>query len=519
MAGSHVLPKYLEPVHKLNFEPRIGFAYSPSFEWARRRMVVRGGYGITHVATTARGRNPIPDFGAGAGPWNYVQSGHQRAPVLEIPSSGILCAGCNPRDPRVPTGNLIAFSKANSAPYIQTWSLTLQTQLPGAMVLSLSYLGQKGTHLYSPQLSVNDPDLIQFENLLNEGGDPAQAVPDPFGRVDASGNLRNVQVQDLMRPYPTLGAINLAGLTNGNSIYHAGTASIERRFSGMVGFRANYTWGKSINSGSSGSLDNAYLYSWGIDRVQNPLNLAMNRSVSTLDSRHRFNVTVNLESPFSRGRPLASDSRVMTALLGNWSINGIGSITSGYPFQVFLGDANGIPNGTNVSQRIRPDVVAGVPMINPRWNKTVANDEPYINPEAFARPAFGNLGNAPRTLDYARTPTRQTLNASLFRELRPFSEKRRYIQLRVEFFNVLNRVTFMTNAVNSPQMFNSLPQSRTGTPLVGPIPYLRGKTAADFPVGSREAQLANGYNQAFGLLDRNNNGQGRIIQLAIRLYW
>ncbi|MDZ4799133.1 MAG: hypothetical protein SGI92_13285 [Bryobacteraceae bacterium] len=53
----------------------------------------------------------------------------------------------------------------------------------------------------------------------------------------------------------------------------------------------------------------------------------------------------------------------------------------------------------------------------------------------------------------------------------------------------------------------------------GPIPYLRGKTAADFPVGSREAQLANGYNQAFGLLDRNNNGQGRIIQLAIRLYW
>ena len=29
---------------------------------------------------------------------------------------------------------------------------------------------------------------------------------------------------------------------------------------------------------------------------------------------------------------------------------------------------------------------------------------PYFNPEAFARPAYGKLGNAPRTLDWMRTP-------------------------------------------------------------------------------------------------------------------
>ena len=56
-------------------------------------------------------------------------------------------------------------------------------------------------------------------------------------------------------------------------------------------------------------------------------------------------------------------------------------------------------------------------MINPRWTREGASNIPYFNPEAFARPAYGKLGNAPRTLDWMRTPWQPGLNASLFKNI------------------------------------------------------------------------------------------------------
>jgi hypothetical protein len=58
---------------------------------------------------------------------------------------------------------------------------------------------------------------------------------------------------------------------------------------------------------------------------------------------------------------------------------------------------------------LRPDIVPGVPLINPHWNDNpfASNFTPYVNPAAFAVPgSIGNprLGNAPRTLSGARTP-------------------------------------------------------------------------------------------------------------------
>jgi hypothetical protein len=536
---------YLEPPHKRDFEPRFGFAWSPRL-WSRT-MVVRGGYGISHAPNTGRGRNPLPDFGASAGgSWNYTQwtgSGPQpltqtarptalvgigrNVPVvtvdpgvLAIPSNGLLCAGCTPQDARVPGGNLVSFAKSNQVPYIQTWNLTMEFELPHRMVLSMSYLGQKGTHLYSPPFNANNPDPAQFESLLDAGGDPAQVVPDPFGRFDSAGNLRTTTLQNLMRPFPTLGDITVAGLTTGRSVYHAGTAGIERRFSKGLGFRFNYTWGKSIDTNSDAGGDQLEFYIWGIGRVQNPQDLKANRSVSMFDSRHRFNFTLTSELPFGKGRAFLSTSHpVVRNIVGGWSFNAVASLYGGYPFAPFLGEANGVPGASSGALRVFPDLVPGVPIVNPRWSKNVANDVPYFNPEAFARPPFGQLGNAPRTLDWGRNPWRPGLNTSVFREFRPFENRSRYLQLRGEFFNVLNHATFTTNPNSSPQIFSSAAVSRTGVSLAGPIPYLIGKTAADFPVGSREALIAQGYRQSFGVFDRNNNGQGRIIQVALKLYF
>jgi len=542
-SGLNGASRYLEPAHRNNFEPRFGFAWTPRFHWNRRSaMVVRGGYGISHAPVTGRGRDPLPDFGAGSGgSWNYVQwTGSSTQPVtqsqnpqyligvgrnapaviadpviLQIPQDGKLCAGCTPRDPRVPSGNLVAFLKNNQTPYIQTWNLTIQYLLRADLALTVSYLGQKGTHLYSPVFNLNNPDPKQYQALLEAGGDPLQSVPDPFGRVDASGNLRFVTLQDLMRPFPTLGDISVAGATNSNSIYNAGVLEVQRRFRGWYGFRFNYTWSKSIDNSSNGSTD---AQAWTSGRFQNALDLASNRSVSFVDSRHRFNVTSNVQLPFGR-RNGVSFGRIGNMLAGGWSVNLLAAYYSGAPFSPYLGDNNGIPGGNVRPQVIRPDIVPGVPLINPRWNRTVANDVPYINPEAFARPPFGRMGNAPRTMDYLRGPWTQTLNANLARDFRPFENRSRYLQFRAEFFNVLNHTYFQLNPNSSPQIFTgSLPLSRTGLSLAGPIPYLPGQAGA-YPAGTREAALAQAYNSGFGLLPRANNSPARILQFAIRLYW
>ena len=120
--------KYIQPTHKLNFEPRAGFAWTPDFGWnSYHQWVVRGGYGINHVPDTGRSRSPFPDLGGQQQTlWTYTRwngavsaapnEGHRsefshpdrhNAPVvtydpnlLALPASGKLCIGCLPADPR-----------------------------------------------------------------------------------------------------------------------------------------------------------------------------------------------------------------------------------------------------------------------------------------------------------------------------------------------------------------------------------------------------------------------------------
>jgi hypothetical protein len=40
-----------------------------------------------------------------------------------------------------------------------------------------------------------------------------------------------------------------------------------------------------------------------------------------------------------------------------------------------------------------------------------------------------------------------------------------------------------------------------------------------YPIGTRENIIATNYNYNFGVFNKDNNNAGRIIQLAIKIFW
>jgi hypothetical protein len=109
------------------------------------------------------------------------------------------------------------------------------------------------------------------------------------------------------------------------------------------------------------------------------------------------------------------------------------------------------------------------------------------------------------------------LNLSVAKNIYPFENTKRNIQLRFEAFNALNHTWFTTNPNSSFNLFSSQPTiSRTGVSLAGQIPYLIGLSAGSFPTGTREYYIAQTYNVNFGVFNMGNNNPGRTISLAAK---
>jgi len=66
----------------------------------------------------------------------------------------------------------------------------------------------------------------------------------------------------------------------------------------------------------------------------------------------------------------------------------------------------------------------------------------YFNLAAFSRPAPDTFGSMPRTLPNYRSPGIRNADAAIFKNIR-FTEAK-YVQLRLEGFNITNTPTFAT---------------------------------------------------------------------------
>jgi len=219
------------------------------------------------------------------------------------------------------------------------------------------------------------------------------------------------------------------------SAYHAGQASLSRRYASGLGLNVSYWYSKSLDYLSAMNLSGAAAkpLAGENDLAQNPLDLDAEYGPSLFDARHRFVASAS----WSPQLPSSAGS-LLRAVFDGWQLNAIASHNSGTPFTV--------SDSTNVSLQAnsppisgfvasRPNVV-GDPNAGPRtvdeWLSRSAFQR--LNPQTQA----GQFGNAGRNI--ARGPSYTNVDMSLVRTFDLTADVR--LQFRAEVFNVANHPNF-----------------------------------------------------------------------------
>src|SRR5258708_29530553 len=136
------------------------------------------------------------------------------------------------------------------AGYVQQWNLNVERQLPAGFLLSMAYVGSKGTHLaqYAQQINqISDALLSQAAAQYAAGGRSTvtllASVPNPFfvnGQALALAAPTTTEGQ-LLRPYPQYTSVELAGQGSFASTYHSLQITAKRQFAGAGSLLVAYT--------------------------------------------------------------------------------------------------------------------------------------------------------------------------------------------------------------------------------------------------------------------------------------
>lgn len=338
-----------------------------------------------------------------------------------------------------PTNTLYILTPRHiQTPTVNQWTASVQQDLGRGWNMSLSYLGNKNSHLWLGR-AIN-PAVYIPGTWTGPGSCGALTISPGIGKACSSTtNSNDRTVLSLINPVQGAGySPTMTQIDDGaNSSYNGVLAAIQHRMSTNFSFLANYTWSHCISVGDSPGDIAGPTY-------QNSNNRRMDRANCGFDVRHIFNTTFVASSRFSNLHGIAG------ALANGWQIAPIVRITSGTPVNV----TSGIDNSLTGIGLDRPNLVPNAKIytgvkITQRADGNLA----YINKAAFTQNATGTFGNLGRNA--FRGPNFYNVDAALSRNF-PIRE-RLVFDLRLEAFNILNHpnLTTFTTALNSGTFGNA----------------------------------------------------------------
>jgi hypothetical protein len=451
-----------------DFEPRVGFSYAPG--WMHNSFVVRASYTIMY------GPLIYADYGQGLSAGfttTTTQPNTDGFVTNSLLDNGPPNLSLTPTiTPSLLTGGSAVADyshKDDGRPaMVQNWVLETQTQLAPDFILTLGYLGERGTRLRS---------LVTWDNEINPAyfalGNTLYAslqstaglnsgVPVPYANFF---QLTNGLVGQALLPFPQYGYINNDSYLQdrGQSTYNAMEVKLDRKFRNGLNLLISYTWSKEFTDADSiqpyQELDQCQC------GVQNPYNLKADRSLSIADVPSNFVASYLYELPIGRGKKFfGNTNRFVNTLISGYRIGGVDRYLSGQPISFF--GAAGIPyfdGGIRFNRHVGNQILTPA-VLNHTYNpfKFVSNpatcpsavSTTCTNPTAFfSGQAFTDVndaqhrgsgaysfGNMPRTTGEVRTPAYFNEDANINKNI-PIKEGIS-ADLRLEVFNVFNRHGF-----------------------------------------------------------------------------
>ncbi len=388
-------------VNKARFlpQPRLGLAWNPL---GNGQTVIRAGFGL--YADLQDALSYRLDQNA---PFNTT---------IHLKNVPLSFFPLNPKN-GLPAGALIepaGVQPSLETPMVAAYRLGIERALGVNTVAEVSYVGSHGYHEIV-SLDANAPAPVV-----------CPAAPCPSGL--ARGTLYIAPGTPL--PNPKL-ANSWSWFSEGVSSYNALQAELRRRFSGGLGLRAAYTWSKSLDNGDTLN-PSAATNAPGL--VMDPSNLSLDYGLSTFDVRSVAVFSGTYDLPFGEGKRFFTNPEGWTQkIAGGWQLNAIEELRSGFPFTPQL-SFNPSNNGDSRNS-VRPSW-------NPAFHGPIVLGGPnqYFNPRAFIVPPNGTFGNVGR--DTLIGPGLADLDLSVLKNT-PLSERVR-LELRAEFFNLLNHTNFNT---------------------------------------------------------------------------
>lgn len=430
-AQVHIGNPYFSNPTLRNVSPRLGFAWDT---FGNGRTAVRGGFGVYDVL-------PLPYLylisSAGSAPFTLE-------PTLVRPGTGTFPNEAYNLAVGVAANNDLAgervsyFDPHPPRALTYNWNLTVQQQLTPRSSFTLAYVGSRGEHL---PYHTDDANIV-MPTRTSDG------YVWPSGDAYLGGTVLN----------PNVGDINRTSW-DADSYYNSLQAGINGQLGHGLQFQGSYTWGRSIDTGSSSIAGDQFSNSpssvplWFDPRTR--------RGVSDFNLSQNAAISAVWEIPDNKGASgLAGWAR------NGWQTGAIFQASTGSPFSVFIA---GDPLGMNSTDPWDyPDRVSGSGCGNP---VNPGNPNNYIKLSCFSAPVetvqtsngpqqqIFRLGNAGR--NELTGPGLADLDFSLVKNSKLAGLEHGNVQFRVEFFNLLNKSNFAA-PLDTDVIFN-----QDGTPADG----------------------------------------------------
>lgn len=396
------------------FAPRVGLAWDPQ---GNGKMSIRASFGMAYdfpnvmIYSTEATAPPFGDQTTVTGPEPFA------TPFANLAGGNPFPIAFNANAPFTPAGTFVAVQPNMKATTVYEWNLSIQRQLTSAWFVSATYAGTETAHLWVTY-QLNPATLIPNTDGTALGTCPKGVVTG----CDSTTNTQQRRVISLLSPAngTYLGPVDQFD-SSGTASYNSLILLASHKLAKNVSLDANYTWSHCIGDATQASTVGGA--EAGLLEPNDRRFDRGNCQTSTLagafglDRRQIVNFTAVALSPNFSNRYLHAVGTGWT-LAGSWRFNTGGYLTPTYSTDIQLSGTGGQ----------RPNQILADPLC--------ANPSPscWINPAAFAQPAYGTLGDLGRSS--VQGPDFWEIDMSLTRAFK--IREQMHLEFRLDAFNITN---------------------------------------------------------------------------------